>query len=271
MPQLPVRNLVMHFEDWGQGQGVVCLPAGAAPGSQWKGLGAALGERYRVLAPDFPGDGRTPRPADLFSSSVLDLETEVTVALIRHVGAPVHVVGHSYGGVQALRVASRLPELVRSVVLLEPVAMDVLVVEGRLGEHPDLVDMTERCGQALQRDDEAEAARAFCGYWLQPVPWEVLPPNNRAAIAGNIRKVYRGWEEIFALPDQRERYAAIPAPTLMVRGDAGPRCARWVTERLGELIPMATLTTIPGAGHMLPMTHPGAVHEAILAHLRAWS
>lgn len=263
MPFITSRGCVLYFEDRGQGVPVICFPAGAATGSQWKNLWTHLGERFRVIAPDFPGDGRSKMPDGFLDRVILDEETGIALDLVKHVGGRAHLVGHSYGGVQAMRVAHALGEAALSLTLLEPVAVDLISVENVLDGHPDLRAMTEACSDAIARGDVENAGKIFCGYFMQPMPWELLPANNRAAIAANIRKVHRGWLEIFALPDQRPLYRSLRVPTTLIRGDSGPRCGRSMAERLSELIPGATLRTIPGAGHMMPLSHPAQVNALV--------
>ena len=63
---------------------------------------------------------------------VLSRSQPIAVALLRHLGIErAHVVGHSSGGVMALRLALDAPEAVHSLILLEPALMDVPGLERR--------------------------------------------------------------------------------------------------------------------------------------------
>src|SRR5947209_5190028 len=98
---------------------VVCLHSNASSSSQWRALGESLAARYRVVAVDAYDAGKSPGWA---GEAPLRLRDEVALIepLLRRAAAPVHLVGHSYGGAVALKAATLLPDLVRSVVAYEP-------------------------------------------------------------------------------------------------------------------------------------------------------
>jgi pimeloyl-ACP methyl ester carboxylesterase len=81
----------------GSGPTVVCLHASASSSTQWRALAERLSGRFRVLAVDLHGCGRTsawaqPRPLRL------DNELALLDVVWRGAGARFHIVGHSYGG-----------------------------------------------------------------------------------------------------------------------------------------------------------------------------
>ena len=79
-------------------------------------LGNALGERWRLVAFDRRGHGRTKDTDRPFHYD--DMATETIGVLETVVGGPAHLVGWSDGGIVALLVALRRPELVRRMVLI---------------------------------------------------------------------------------------------------------------------------------------------------------
>ncbi|CAM5381488.1 alpha/beta hydrolase [Frigidibacter albus] len=56
-------------------------------------------------------------------------------------------------------------------------------------------------------------------------------------------------------------------PVLLIRGDRSPASIPALMEVLAGRIPGARLEVVAGAGHMLPLTHPGEVAALIGAHL----
>ena len=96
----------------GAGPTVVLLHGLGGAASNWVAAGPALAGRCRVVVPELPGHGgSTALPAPVLT---LDPYADRVAALLE---SPVVVVGHSLGGVVALRLALRHPELVRGVVL----------------------------------------------------------------------------------------------------------------------------------------------------------
>jgi pimeloyl-ACP methyl ester carboxylesterase len=115
------------YED--QGAGRVVLLIHGSPGSArvWTPVAERLARQFRVVAPDLPGHGETtPQPEG--QEPDVGYAREIIEGLIRHVGAPVVLAGHSYGGVVALAVALRATDPVRALALFEPVALNALAM-----------------------------------------------------------------------------------------------------------------------------------------------
>src|SRR3954468_18160149 len=106
------EHLGVRIRTWERGEGPLLLLIHGFGGAAWNfsELAPLLPGR-RVLIPDLPGHGAsTPLPASASLAGYAD-------ALAETLPGPVDVLGHSLGGVVALRLAERRPELVRSIVL----------------------------------------------------------------------------------------------------------------------------------------------------------
>src|SRR5262245_41946141 len=106
MPTLVIGDRRLSYEDYGSGR--VALLIHGPPGNSraWARVGERLAEQFRVIAPDLPGYGETtPQPPG--EEPDVGYASELVEALIRHVGPPAVLAGHSYGGVVALSVALR--------------------------------------------------------------------------------------------------------------------------------------------------------------------
>ncbi len=99
-----------------RGPDLVLLHGGlSSSGGLLRRIGGRLHDRYRVSAFDRRGHGRTADTPAPFHYD--DMATE-TIAFLRHLGRPAHLVGHSDGAIVALLVALRTPELVRRLVVV---------------------------------------------------------------------------------------------------------------------------------------------------------
>jgi pimeloyl-ACP methyl ester carboxylesterase len=101
----------------GEGEPVVLVHGLGGAATNWTLLAPGLAKRRRVLAPDLPGHGGSappPRDADLRTYARL-----LAGLLERQAAAPAVVVGHSMGGLVAMRLATSRPDLVRALVLFE--------------------------------------------------------------------------------------------------------------------------------------------------------
>lgn len=107
-----VKGVSLRWFEGGEGDSIVLLHGFGGAASNWTLLAPELAKRARVIVPDLPGHGGSsalpapPETLDPFADRVAYLLSE-----------PALVVGHSMGGVVALRLAARRPELVRGLVL----------------------------------------------------------------------------------------------------------------------------------------------------------
>jgi pimeloyl-ACP methyl ester carboxylesterase len=101
----------------GPGEPVLFLHGGLSDSEMLlEPLEPALGERYRILAFDRRGHGRTADTEAAFHYD--DMAGETVAAIEKLIGGPTHLVGWSDGGIIALLVALRRPDLVRSLVVI---------------------------------------------------------------------------------------------------------------------------------------------------------
>jgi pimeloyl-ACP methyl ester carboxylesterase len=101
----------------GNGPGVVCLHCNASSSSQWRDLMMSLAPRFRVLAPDLYGSGKS---ADWPSDRTISLQDEVAfIEPVLPTGDSFSIVGHSHGAAVGLMLALAYPQCVRALVLHE--------------------------------------------------------------------------------------------------------------------------------------------------------
>jgi len=189
-------------------------------------------------------------------------------ALLRHLGIErAHVVGHSSGGVIALRLALDAPEVVHSLILLEPALLDV----------PSGALVAETLGPVLERygvGDKEGAADSF-------LRW-AIGPDYRAwldrLIPGAFQQLVGDADTFFGveLPSMqewrftREDARQITRPVLGVLGaESASIWPGWneVQERLREWLPQTEPFVLAGANHALEERDPRGVAEAMAPFL----
>lgn len=195
-----------------------------------------------AVALDLPGFGATPPPAEAMGAAGY---AEAVAAVLDEVGAPVVVLGHSFGGRVAVHLAAAHAPRVRGLVLT---GVPLVRVGGRARRPPPAF----RLARALHRlgvvgDARMEALRRRFGSADYRHAEEVM----RAVL---VRVVHESYEE---------QLGAVTCPAELVWGDDDAEVPVAVAEAALALLPGATLTTVAGAGHLTPLTAPGAVRAAI--------
>jgi len=252
-------SLALHVEDAGSGVPVILLHSSGMSSRQWRRLAATLVQRgYRAIVPDLSGHGRSPAWPE---SEPFDFQVDAAQigALIAAQPEPVHLVGHSYGGFVAALAARAAPARVRSLVLYDPVAfgtLDPIADRDALDELAVLPITWEAVG----RDAWLEA---FVDYWSGRGAWRGLREDARAEFVRVAWPLYRGVVTLVEDHTPAEAYRVITAPVLLLTGERSTVAAHRVITRLAAVL-HARRETIPGAGHMGPLTHSEAVNAAIV-------
>jgi pimeloyl-ACP methyl ester carboxylesterase len=220
----------------------------------WAAYQAALAPRVS-RAIDLPGYGEAPAVTEVGPCRLTEVVRIIRPALSALTTA--HVVAHSFGGAVALRLAIESPSLVRTLTLIEPTCLFLLRHMGP--QVSDALAGIERIGQAFLRPDGGEQQRCamarFVDYWNGHGAWAALPPERQQALALKSDQVRRDFE---MLSGERLPLAALrrlAPPTLIVTGTTSPAAALCMADGLRRAAPRASLIAVPGAGHMLPMTH----------------
>lgn len=127
-----MNDAAVHITRWGgSGPRVVLIHGGVQGGSVGGDRLFAVQERltergFQLIVPDRPGHGRSPSPGRPDDAAA---DGEWAADLLEG-GA--HLVGHSFGGCVALAAASRRPEAVHSLTLIEPAMQKVAMRDPRV-------------------------------------------------------------------------------------------------------------------------------------------
>lgn len=255
----------LHVSHLGQGdRKVLALHCTIAHSGVWAGLAAVMKGQASFVAPDMLSHGRSPdwdRQGDLFD--------RLTEATLEHLTEPMDVIGHSFGAMIALRLATEHPELVRSVVLIEPVFFAVAQQDA-----PELVAEYAHVAQpymdAIAAGDEPLAARLFNRMWTgdSGPRWSDLPEAARAGMVRGIHLV--GAVENALLKDTMglldpARITQANMPVLMLHGSQTQPVMVAINNGLKSRLPQAASAVIDGAGHMGPISHPRETGATIAA------
>lgn len=243
---------------------VILVHSSGLGARQWRRTIEALGGAHRVIVPDLVGYGESSVVARgerfHFALDLLALER-----LVDACEAPVHLVGHSYGGFLALLTALHRPGRVRSVCVYEPVAFGVLRSEG---DDEAVATLPSTTGPWPSTDAEIEAwLEGFIAYWNGPGAWHALPEPMRATFRATAPKVIG---EVLTLGEDRtplEAYATLAMPVLLLGSERSTLAADRVLGLLERTIPNVRRVRIAGAGHMGPVTHAAQVNAEIASFL----
>lgn len=258
-------NLPIRAWARGAARPLLALHCSLAHGGAWSGVAAHL-HGLTVTAPDLPGHGRA---ADWDGRQDLHAQsTQAVAALAERLGqgAPIDLMGHSFGGTVCLRLAVERPDLVRSLILIEPVifaaAAGTPAYDALRASHAEIA--------RILPTDPARAAALFHADWGSGEALADLPPRQRAyiiqriALVPAVNPVLMDDSAGLLRPGVLERIAQ---PVLLIDGGSSPAVIDAIQSALMARLPQARRVTVPGAGHMVPITHSRSVALAVQTHL----
>jgi pimeloyl-ACP methyl ester carboxylesterase len=247
---------------------VIALHSSLGSGRQWASLAAELGRDYQVIAPDLSGYGGNTGPAML--PTTLSKEVELLGARLDEATGPIHLIGHSYGGAVAFKIATDSPytKRIRSLTLIEPVLPTLLRDEPA---DRRLYDRFMRVAHDVYEDLfnglAMEAIDKFTGFWNGSAPPEPLSDKARLRLIAHADKLSFDFNAVLAEANVAPAAATLRVPTLLVSGGLSPYLTQRIVARLVTIIGGAQLRHLTGAGHMLPLTHAADINPEIVEHI----
>ncbi|MDB6179996.1 alpha/beta fold hydrolase [Paracoccus fistulariae] len=234
-----------------------CMLASAG---YWGPIAKRLDGRVGLKAFDMPGHGRsgdwTPDPDGP------DFHTTVTRIAASFIDRPLDLIGHSMGATVALRIAVAAPDAIRSLTLIEPVLFAAAPDRQQASRDTQVASLYEQ-------GRETEATRAFIDAWGAQ-PFDDLPPQAQhqmqrriGLVANNVPPLSHDSANIL----RDGGLEAIDAPVMLISGENSPPVIHAIADALAGRLPDVGRATVPGAGHMLPLTHADEVAGLIGVNL----
>ena len=273
-----LNGIRFHYLDWGNEHlpHVVLLHGGSLTAHTWDMAALVLRDRYHLVALDQRGHGDTEwTPDDQLDRDNSELMLEDTRQFIEHLGFEhLTLIGMSMGGMNAYRYASRHPQRLDALVIVD-VAPETMR-EGQIE-----MEQFRTATETLSRfDDFLDRAMKFMPH---------RPPEHlRYSLTHSLKQTAEGWTwkqdhrrrlqqpatpaEAEAMRAQRAEamwadVRSIATPTLLLRGAESKILSHDVAERTVAAMPDARLVVIPRATHNVHSDNPGDFAAAVDAFL----
>jgi lipase len=237
---------------------VLALHCSLAHGRVWDGFDLP---GCTIVAPDLLGHGAQP-----LWDGAGDYHTECTrdVIALAQVEGPMDIIGHSSGGTVALRMAMEMPDLVRSLVLIEPVLFAAARAAGdaAFGVHQAAFAPFEA---AIAAGDAAAATAFFHGYW-SGTDFASLPDRLQAYMTARVNLISAQLDVM--MQDAagllgHMRLESLGIPVLLMEGATSPPVMAAIQAELARRLPRVRRVVVEGAGHMAPITHQAEASAAV--------
>lgn len=258
----------VDFLEAGSGPTVMLVHSSASGARQWRRLMDDLKVDFHVRAVNLFGYGKTPPWSIDRPQSLADQARLVEAALPANVDN-IRLVGHSFGGVVAMKVAAGLSGRVSKLVLLETSPFYLLKQFCRMdafNEAMELCDFIKTCGAV---GEWMAAAERFSDYWNGAGAWQSMLPVRRYAFAQALQPLFFEWDAVMNETTPLEQWALLlPQDTLVVSDPNTVLPIREIIALLRRSCSAWTYKEIAGGGHMAPLTRPEIVNPLVCDFLR---
>ena len=254
----PAGAMVKIIEQ-GSGAPVVFLHSGVGSAGEWRGVFGLWPEGHRLVAVDAYGAGVGP---GVPGRRRLDDYADQVLAVVDHVGEPIHLVGFSWGGATALHVGVTAAPVLASLTVVEPEAYSLLTASDGPA-FSAITELRERWREHVRADRWYEACAEFIDFYNGPGTFSRWPAARRDLFLDVQRSRGDLWDVLFEAPLSAETLAEIPLPVHVVEGSATSVVDRTICTLVRRHVRQSERTLIEGAGHMLPLTHATQLTRAL--------
>jgi pimeloyl-ACP methyl ester carboxylesterase len=255
-------NIASYFEEQGSGSPIVLIHGSYATTSTWKKMVEYLAVDHHCISIKLPGHCGTPDPED-FSEPTIETELEILEQVVNLLtDKPIHLVGHSFGGVIALAQALKGNLNLSQLTLFEPVTVSVLdelqdqemsaIVQSFLAGYRFDVsqNIPYACGQVIE-------------FWGGKGAFESLPEFIKDSMVPLVKNNIRHWDAEAVIGYNLDDIQNLTIPTRLVYGTNSNQVARAICEHLHKQIPQSKRYIIEGASHFLVTSHSTECLEAL--------
>jgi pimeloyl-ACP methyl ester carboxylesterase len=266
-------GIELHYVEKGEGIPVVFVHGALSDLSYWNDEVAAFARSgYRAIAYSRRYNPPNTNPARPAYSAVVDAADLAGLIEKLRLGK-VHIIGHSYGGLTALFLAVKHPDLVRTLVLAEAAAVSLL--EHPSGDRSEIAkatfaDIQERMVKPMkagfQKGDREAGLRAFISYVDGPLAWDKMPDAARQDVFAHAHE----WDVMMTTGELFPELNPAPVrkiqiPALLLSGGKSYPFLNLVDEQLKLLLPRSQRVILPEATHEMWIDQPETCRKAVLA------
>jgi pimeloyl-ACP methyl ester carboxylesterase len=270
--RVQVGAIEIEYEEHGDGGRPFVLVHGfTGSRDDWREVLPRLAARGRTLAPDLRGHGGSSNPGESAAYSLDQLVADVAGLLDTLELPRIDLLGHSMGGMVALRLALDQPERVASLVLMdtaaEPIAEGArrfFEVAAKIAREQGMARLFEVARSAAERDPNRAASVNRCvermgaeTFWARIRAKHLAMDPEAFATLGPMLADHQG---------VADRLGEIRCPTTVLVGE-DDRAFLKPAEVLARAIPGARHVVIEGAAHSPQLENQEAWLAAVLAHL----
>lgn len=256
----------IDYDETGQGPTIVLVPGSCSTGAAWRPIICRWQSRFRCVTTSLLGYGGTAERRTLVDSDISH-EAEILESVIRRAACPVHLVGHSFGGLSALAVALRNKVPLLSLAVLEAPAPEILRQSGEYSQYRSFREMTDIYFSMFQAGDR-NAIQQMIDFYGGAGTFAGWPQRVRDYAIETTAANILDWASGYGFQLTRPSLAKIDIPILVLWGENSHPAVQRTNQLLAQCT-KASAVTIDGAVHFMISTHAEEVARTLAQHVSA--
>ena len=265
MPTAIINGVKINYHLSGEGPAIILLHGFTGSHQDWAFQIPVLSRKYRVVAMDHRGHGKSEAPSSPDDYSVTIFAQDV-YGLLQHLGiSKTCLMGHSMGGFMALELALEHPEMVTALVLVDTSSGEWERDPGFEQLRTELKELARTEGmEAAFEYNAAHNPMVLDRFEKHP---ELREVSRQRMLQTSVDGYVYGWDAIWNWKPVTHRLSEIMVPTLIVVGEEDIPFLK-ASQMMKESIADAELVIIPGATHSPHEEAADAFNDTLMTFLQ---
>lgn len=253
------------FVDEGTGPALLFLPGSYSNFAAWRAVQKELKGRYRLITTSLPGYGGSKEIRDKTVSD-MSLMSDFVSRVVDRVGEPVHLVGHSFGGLTTLATVLSGKVKPSSVITFEANPINLRPEFGNFPWHAQTIDMYNSF-EAAYASGDPDAPGIIIDFWGHSGIFKKMPTQFQDYCRSVVFTNVLDWRCALGFTPNVSAFSALDMLCTFAHGEHAVQPLKDITKAIAEFAPNSLIKEVKGSGHFLISTHPAECAVLIDDHM----
>ena len=259
----------IDYIEHGEGPAILFIPGSFSTPSAWSAVQKLMPPNYRFISTSLCGYGSTEELRSTDNYGMHNL-IDIIEAVVAKIGQPVHLVGHSFGGMVALACALSDRFEILSITTFE--ANPITLIDACRHRHlfEETIKIKDEFEAAFNAQNK-DAAKIIIDFWGGDGSFASMPDSVQQYCRQTAYNNVLDWYTALSFRAKAGDYAKLSMPVLLVRGAHANTQMVQITKTLQNCIPNQRSVIISNAAHFLITSHAAECAHVLVDFLNGYN